>query len=126
MTRRRFQLPRRIYDAQHAELGEHARAVQDVFDQLPVIEDRIVEAIYAEPMTLALPAEPLYIECPRITNLLQQSLPVIACNGMVFFDWLPRQGGAVIRNIGGLSVAANGGIKYRFYYRITNRMARDA
>lgn len=126
MRAKRYQLPRRIYDAKNEALGEHARGVQEVFDRIPVIEDRTVEQLYAEPMTLALDAEPLYIECPRIINLLQQSLPVIACSGMVHFDWLPRQGGAVIRNISGMSVAANGGIKYRFYFRITNRTGRDA
>lgn len=126
MRAKRYQLPRRIYDAKNEALGEHARGVQEVFDRIDVVEHRTVEQLYAEPMTLALTAEPLYIECPRISNLLQQNLPVIACTGMVHFDWLPKQGGAVIRNISGMSVAANGGIKYRFYFRITNRTGRDA
>lgn len=122
---KRFSVPRRIYDAKNEDLAEHARGVQEVFDRIRVVEDRVVEQLYAEPMTLALEAEPLYIECPRIVNLFQQDLPVIACSGMVHFTWKPRNGGAVITNISGMSVAANGGIKYRFYFRITNRMGRD-
>ena len=123
---RKHQLPRRLYEAKDRELGEHARAVQEVFDQQAVTEHRVVEQLYAEPMTLALDTEPFSIECVRIVNLFQQDLPVIACSGMVHYTWKPRNGGAVIANISGLSVAANGGIKYRFYYRITYRTARDA
>lgn len=122
---KRHQLPRRIFEEKDKELGEHVRAVQEVFDRQPVTEHKTVEQLYAEPMTLGLDAEPYCVELVRIVNL-QQNLPVIACSGMVHYTWLPRNGGAVIANISGLSVAANGGIKYRFYYRITYRTARDA
>lgn len=113
---------RRIFQESQAELGQHARDVQEIFNKIPVVEHRVVESVYAEPMTLKASEEPFSIELVRIANVFALEQPVIACNGMVHFVWRPQNGGAQITKIGGMDVATNGTTKYRFYYRITYRM----
>jgi hypothetical protein len=117
-------LPRRIGDEQHAPTFQLARDAQLVMQKIPVTEHRIVEEFYKEPIAMGgLKEEPFCIECVRIVNLLNAQTNVPACTGFVNYVWMPNNGGAVIQNIGGLTVAANGGTKYRFYFRITYRMS---
>lgn len=117
------QLPRRIFKADEGPLGDHARATQDIFDKIPVMEHRAVEDYYAEPMVLKASQEPFCVELVRIANVFALEQPVSACFGMLHFLWKPQQGGAVITKIGGLTPATDGATKFRFYYRITYRMA---
>jgi hypothetical protein len=116
-------LPNRIGDEAHAPTWQLTRDAQTLFQKIPVIEQRIVEEFYKEPSAMGgLQEEPFSIELVRIVNLLNAQTLVTACTGFVNFVWLPNNGGASIQNVGGLSVAANGATKYRFYYRITYRM----
>jgi hypothetical protein len=119
----KFKLPKLIFGKDHDELANHARNVQELFNKVPVIEHRTIEALYDEPMTLQAAEEPFSIELVRIANVFALEQPVTACNAMVHYVWRPNLGGAQITNIGGMSVATNGTTKYRFYYRITYRMA---
>lgn len=119
----KHQIGRRIFKVEQAELGNHARDVQEIFNKMPVAEHRVIEDFYGEPMVLQAPEEPFCIELVRIANVGALDTPVTACNGMVHYLWRPDIGGAQIKNIGGMSVATNGTTKYRFYYRITYRMA---
>jgi hypothetical protein len=116
------QIGRRIFKPEQAELGAHARDVQEIFNKVPVVEQRVIEALYDEPMTLQTAEEPFCVELVRIANMFAIEQPVSACFGMVHFVWRPNLGGCQITNIGGMSVATNGTTKYRFYYRITYRM----
>lgn len=117
-------LPKRIGEQQHAPTYQLARDSQLVLQKIPVTEHRIIEELYKEPIAMGgLKEEPFSIECVRIVNLLNAQTNVPACTGFVNFIWKPNNGGAVIQNIGGLTVAANGGTKYRFYFRITYRMS---
>lgn len=122
--RRNQQIGRRIFKPEQADLGMHARDVQEIFDGIPIVELRTVEALYAEPMTLVAAEEPFSIELVRIANVFALEQPVSACFGMVHYVWRPQLGGAQITRIGGMSVGTNGTTKYRFYYRITYRMDR--
>jgi hypothetical protein len=116
------QIGRRIFKPEQAELGAHARDVQEIFNKMPVIEHRVIEDFYAEPMVLRANEEPFSIELVRIANMYALETPVSACFGMVHYVWKPTNGGAQITKIGGMDVATNGATKYRFYYRITYRM----
>jgi len=116
------QLRKRLFKPEQADLGDHARDVQDIINKVPVVEHRVVETTYTEPMTLAAKEEPFCIELVRIANLRAIEQPVTACTGMVHYVWRPQLGGAQITNIGGLGVASNAGTPYRFSYRITYRM----
>ena len=116
------QIGRRIFKPEQEDLGNHARDVQDIFDKIPVVDHRIVEDFYKEPMTLSAAEEPYCIELVRIANMFAPEQPVSASYGFVHFVWRPQLGGAQITKIGGMSVATNGTTKYRFYYRITYRM----
>lgn len=116
------QIPKRIFKPEEAELGNHARSMQDILNKVPVVEHRVVETTYGEPMTLQAKEEPFSIELVRIQNLRAPETPVTACYGFVHYVWRPQRGGAQITNIGGFTVAANAGIPYRFSYRITYRM----
>jgi len=80
-----YQIGRRIYGEAHAELGTHARDMQEILNKVPVVEQRIVESLYAEPMTLKAAEEPFSIELVRIANTLALEQPVSACFGMVHF-----------------------------------------
>lgn len=121
--RRQQQIGRRIFKPELQELGQHARDVQEIFDGIPIVELRTIEALYAEPMTLTAAEEPFCIELVRIASTLALEQPVSACFGMVHYVWRPQLGGAQIMKIGGMSVGTNGTTKYRFFYRITYRMA---
>lgn len=116
------QIPKRIFKPDDVELGNHARAVQEIFNKVPVVEHRVVEATYGEPMTLKASEEPFCIELVRIAALRSPEIPVSACYGFVHYVWRPQLGGAQITKIGGMDVATNGGVPYRFSYRITYRM----
>lgn len=118
---RSYVIPKRVFKADQADLAGHARSMQETLNRIPVVENRMIEATYAEPMVLAAPEEPFDVRCVRIADLQSLSTPVTECNGMVHYTWLPQRGGCVIHNIGGMTVAANGGKRYRFYYRITYR-----
>lgn len=116
------QLRKRLFKPEQDELGDHARDVQDIMNKVPVVEHRVIETTYGEPMTLQAKEEPFCIELVRIQNLRAPETPVLACYGFVHYVWRPQLGGAQITNIGGLSVASNAGTPYRFSYRITYRM----
>lgn len=117
-------LPDRIGDPEHAPTWKLTRDAQTLFQKIPVVEHRSIEAFYKEPMTMgALQEEPFCIELVRIQNLFAPETPVTACTGFLNFVWKPQNGGAQIQNIGGLSVASNGKTKFRFFYRITYRMS---
>jgi hypothetical protein len=112
-TRIRHQLTRDV------GLGEQFRDAQQALDGIPVTVLRKVEMTYAEPMTLGGFARPPEgIEAIRVIDLSAQETPV-TCGGLAHFVWKPRQGGAQIYSIDGMSVAANGGKPYRFTFRIT-------
>lgn len=119
---RNHQVPRRIFGQDQVELGGHVRAVQEIFDRVPVVEHRVIEALYDEPMPLSAVEEPFGVELVRIQNLQAPETPVNACYGFVHYVWKPLKGGALITKIGGMDVATNGTTKYRFSYRITYRM----
>lgn len=116
------QIGRRIYPKGQEELAQHARDVQEIFNKVPVVEHRVVETTYTEPMTLSASEEPFCIELVRIANLRAPEIPVSACYGFVHYVWRPQLGGAQITKIGGMDVATNAGTPYRFSYRITYRM----
>jgi hypothetical protein len=117
-------LPDRIGDQSQAPAFKLARDAQSILSRIPVTEHRTVEEFYHEPIVMGgMREEPFCIECVRIVNLLNAQTNVTECTGFVNFTWLPNNGGAFIQNIGGLTVAANGGTKYRFYFRITYRMS---
>jgi hypothetical protein len=116
------QVGRRIYPKGQEELAQHARDVQEIFNKIPVVEHRMIESYYAEPMTLLVSEEPFCIELVRIANVFALEQPVSAAYGMLHYVFRPNLGGAQITKIGGLDVPTNGTTKYRFYYRITYRM----
>lgn len=105
--------------ARDTSIGEQARDVQAGFDSIPRQLLRKVAMNYSEPMTLGgFTSSPEGIEVLRVVPDLSPStaLPV---GGLCHFDWLPQQGGAVIRSIDGMSPTINGGIRYRFTFRLT-------
>lgn len=112
-TRIRHQLPRDVTQ------GEQFRDAQRAQDSVPHQLLRKVEMIYTEPLVLSgLERSPEIIEAGRIIDLSAQEVP-LHCGGLCHFVWLPNRGGAQIGSIDGMSVAANGGKKYRFTFRLT-------
>ena len=121
------QIAKRIFPAEQDLLGKHARDVQTILDGIPVEEQREVEALYAEPMTMgALKEEPFSIKLERIVNLFAPETPVTACTGFVHWIWKPQVGGAQIQSITGMSVATHGQTKFRFSFRISYRLQKGA
>lgn len=112
-TRIRNQMPRDV------QLGEQFRDAQSSLDVVPLTLLRRIEMVYSEPMVLgALTEQPESIEAIRVIDLTSQET-VQLNGGLAWFIWRPDRGGAVIHSIDGMSVAANGGRKYRFTFRLT-------
>lgn len=105
---------------QNPEFGELFRDIQRAFDSMPTELLRKIEMMYTEPLVLGhLEQEPESIELVRIIDLANQDTPVVNAGGICQFSWLPAEGGAHIKSINGLSLAANGGKKYRLTFRLT-------
>lgn len=101
------------------ELGESFRDVQRAFDAIPQVMLRKIETEYTVPLVLGnLDNEPDAIELIRIIDLNSQESPV-GCGSLCHYVWRPDKGGAQIMAIDGLTLAANGGKKYRYTFRIT-------
>ena len=113
-TRIRHQLTRDV------GLGEQFRDAQQALDSIAYQLHRTVEMLYAEPMTLGgFEQRPDAIEAIRVVDMAAQETPVTDAGGVAHFVWKPRNGGAVIGSINGMTAAANGGKKYKFTFRIT-------
>lgn len=109
------QMPYQI--TKDAVSGANARAVQNVLMTLPRFVSATFDSQYSEPMPLSVGAlEPQAIELVRIVNLRAPETPVL-CGSMVHWLFKPRQGGALITSIDGLSPLD--GNTYRFTFRIT-------
>ena len=116
------QLRSQLFPVDEAALGEHARDTQKILAKIPVVEHRITEQLYSEPLTLGqLTEEPFSIELVRVLNLFSPTTPVLT-GGMCHFTWLPQAGGAVIASIDGMSPGRDGATKFRFYFRVTFKM----
>jgi hypothetical protein len=116
------QVSQRIFSKEQAELGKHARDVQDIFNKIPVVVHKVVEQPYDEPMTIGnLTEEPFSIELVRVSNLSQATQIVSTATSLVHFTWQPNKGGLVINKIGGMSVGTSLPT-LRFYFRITYKM----
>jgi hypothetical protein len=110
---------RMVYDKDNPALGQHARNVQGILNQIPVVEQRVVDAIYKEPFILGnLSEEPFSIELVRVVNM-SSPLTTMKCGGMIHFTFLPAKGGASIASIDGLSPVTDGTTKLRFFFRIS-------
>lgn len=121
---KQLRMRQRFFDEKQKDLGSVARDVQDLLGTIPVVELRIVESLYKEPLAIStISEEPFGLELVRIVNLFAPKTPVSACTGIVHWVWLPEAGGASITQIGGLTPAANGKIKYRFYFRVTYKLS---
>lgn len=102
-----------------AVLGEQFRDTQQSLDAIPSTVLRRITTLYAEPLVLgSFSQEPEGIELLRIVDLSAQEKPV-TCGSLCHFVWRPLLGGAQITSVDGMSIAANGGKKYRFTFRIT-------
>lgn len=103
------------------ELAEAFRDVQRAFDSLPTVLLRKIDAMYyTEPLILSnLEQEPEAIELIRVFEVAAPETPVVGAGGVCHYVWLPQEGGARITSINGMSLAANGGKKYRFTFRLT-------
>lgn len=100
-------------------LGELARDAQDAFDAMPTVELRSIVMAYTEPLVLGqIDEQPAGIEVIRIYREDDQERSV-GTGGLCHFVWKPDAGGAFIKNIDGMSVGTNGGIRYRFNFRIS-------
>ena len=101
-------------------LGEQFRDAQQALDNVPSMIERSVEMLYSEPMVLGgFDRNPSSIEATRVVDMAAQETPVIGAGGVAHFVWKPRNGGAVITSINGMTAAGNGGKRYRFVFRIT-------
>lgn len=100
------------------ELQELARDVQESLDA--ILDIRIANTLeaYAEPMFLALPAEPRGIIALRVVEDANPAAAV-GFTGAVEYEWVPEgtvaKGRVKITDIGGLSVSAT---KYRFTFLV--------
>jgi hypothetical protein len=102
------------------DLAEQFRDVQRALDSIPTVLIRKIEVDYQEPLVIGnLTNEPDAIECIRLIDLLSQETTVLGAGGVCHYVWRPDRGGAQIMSINGMSVAANGGKRYRFTFRIT-------
>jgi hypothetical protein len=100
-------------------LGEQFRDAQQSLDAIPTIVHRKLEVQYTEPLVLGgFSQQPDGIEVLRVIDLNAQETP-LSCGGLAHFVWKPDKGGAHITSIDGMSVAANGGKKYRFTFRLS-------
>lgn len=101
------------------ELGESFRDVQRAFDAIPQVMLRKVEVEFSSVLVLGnMDNEPDGIELLRIIDLSAPEKPV-GCGSLCHYVWRPDKGGALIYAIDGMTLAANGGKKYRFTFRIT-------
>lgn len=99
--------------------GEQGRDIQGALDSIPEVRLRKLTAVYTEPLTLGtFPKQPEGIELLRVVDMSAPEIPVL-CGQSCHFVWQPQNGGAVVKSIDGMSVAANGGKRYRFTFRIT-------
>lgn len=100
-------------------LGEQFRDAQQGQDVVPLTLLRRVTMNYTEPLAIgAMKQAPEGIEAMRVIDLSSQEAVLLAgsfCN----FVWRPNKGGAVVTSIDGMSIAANGGRRYRFTFRLT-------
>lgn len=114
--------PRRIrtqFAGNTTTLGERFRDAQGALDAIPIMVLRKREMVYDEPLVLGgMERQPESIEAMRIIDLSDQEQPVHG-GGLCHFVWRPNLGGAQITSVDGMSVAANGGKKYRFTFRLT-------
>lgn len=102
-----------------AALGENFRDAQRGLDYVPLVTQRKIEMLYAEPLVLGnLPVMPESIEVMRVLDLSNQERPLHS-GGLCHFVWRPKQGGAFIESVDGMSVPVNGGKKYRFTFRFS-------
>lgn len=102
------------------ELGEQFRDVQRAFDSIPTTLIRKIEVEFQVPLVLGnLKNEPDGIELMRIIDLDAQERPVAEAGGLCHYVWRPDKGGAQLTAIEGMTLAANGGKRYRFTFRIT-------
>jgi hypothetical protein len=105
--------------AKNVTLGEQFRDAQKGLDVIPITAMRKTEMAYSEPMVLGnLSRQPDAIEVIRVIDLQNQERSIPA-GGLCHFVWLPDKGGANIGSVDGMSVASNGGRKYRFTIRLT-------
>lgn len=110
----RYQLP------DNPALAENFRDIQRAFDAIPIVLLRNVETQYTEPLVLGnMDNEPNGIEALRVVDLAAPETPVRDAGGVCHYVWRPDRGGAQIFAINGMSMAANGGKKYRFLFRLT-------
>lgn len=101
------------------KLGENFRDIQRAFDAIPIVLLRKIETEYREPLVLgSMDNEPDGIEVMRIVDLAKPETPV-RVGGLCHYVWRPDRGGAQIYAIDGMTLAANGGKKYRFTFRLT-------
>jgi hypothetical protein len=118
-----YRFKQRYYGKEQSDVGNLARDAQELVGKIPVVELRMVETLYSEPMTLGqLLDEPFGIELVRVINMFAPSTPV-KCGGMVHFIWKPENNGAVITSIDGMSPVSDAAIRFRFYYRITFKLS---
>jgi len=121
---KQLRMRQRFFSKDQDQLGQVARDVQELLGTIPVVQLKIVESVYKEPLAIgAIDQEPFGLELVRIVNLYAPKTPVSACTGIVHWVWIPEAGGASITQIGGLTPAANGQIQYRFYFRITFKLS---
>ena len=109
-----------LFGKDQSELGQLARDAQDIFRRIPVIEHRMFDSNYVEPMVIGqLAEEPFCIELVRLVNLSSPAVTPTAMSTLIYFTWLPSQGGAIINSIDGLTPGLT---KYRFFFRVTYRL----
>jgi hypothetical protein len=100
-------------------VGELARGVQETFNRLNPVTYKKVRSFYngALPIVLGVfSAAPLCIELVRITSVVQADVAVSCSGGGVPFVYKPKQGGALVGAIYGLSTTR---AEYDFVFRIT-------
>lgn len=117
MSNRRQRIRHQL--TQDVSMGEQFRDTQQSLDVIPLVVMRRIELPYSEPLTLGnLTRSPDGIEVLRVIDLGAQETP-LHVGGLCHFVWRPGKGGAQIESIDGMTVAADGGKKYRFTFRIT-------
>lgn len=117
MTTKRPRLRRQLFE--DVSMGEHARDTQRALDAIPLTLLRTVEANFAPMIAVGGATRPPdAVEAIRVVDMASQETPTGA-GGACDFVWRPQSGGAQVTGIPGLTVAANGGRRYRFTFRLT-------
>ena len=99
-----------------SDLGEHARDVQRLFDQVPDCEYRTFQGTYVVGMILgSLATSPRCIELVRCVG--QNPSTPTGHGTAVEWVWRPELGGCQITKIDGLTASAS--TQYVFTFRVT-------